>query len=82
MRRHLASIFSQVEVYIDGGIRRGTDILKAVCLGAKAVLIGRPFLYSLAYGEDGPKHLVDSELYLCYALYFTWVILMLRSFAS
>ncbi|GFN18151.1 cytochrome B2 [Aspergillus tubingensis] len=59
LRRHLPSIFSQVEVYIDGGIRRGTDILKAVCLGARAVLIGRPFLYSLAYGEDGPKHLVD-----------------------
>ncbi|PYH67354.1 cytochrome B2 [Aspergillus vadensis CBS 113365] len=59
LRRHLPSIFSQLEVYIDGGIRRGTDILKALCLGAKAVLIGRPFLYSLAYGEDGPKHLVD-----------------------
>ncbi|GLA59243.1 cytochrome b5 domain-containing protein 1 [Aspergillus tubingensis] len=59
LRRHLPSIFSQVEVYIDGGIRRGTDVLKALCLGAKAVLIGRPFLYSLAYGEDGPKHFVD-----------------------
>ncbi|PYH30980.1 cytochrome B2 [Aspergillus neoniger CBS 115656] len=59
LRRHLPSIFSQIEVYIDGGIRRGTDVLKALCLGAKAVLIGRPFLYSLACGEDGPKHLVD-----------------------
>lgn len=44
------------------------------------MLIGRPFLYSLAYGEDGPKHLVDSEsdLYCICCM----VVLMLRSFAS
>ncbi|OJI81726.1 hypothetical protein ASPTUDRAFT_45008 [Aspergillus tubingensis CBS 134.48] len=59
LQRHLPSIFSQVEVYVDGGVRRGTDILKALCLGAKAVLVGRPFLYSLAYGEKGPQHLFD-----------------------
>ncbi|KAB8227944.1 cytochrome B2 [Aspergillus alliaceus] len=59
LQRHLPSIFSHVEVYVDGGVRRGTDILKALCLGVKAVLIGRPFLYSLAYGENGPQHLLD-----------------------
>ncbi|KAF5857626.1 hypothetical protein ETB97_005523 [Aspergillus alliaceus] len=59
LQRHLPSIFSHVEVYVDGGVRHGTDILKALCLGAKAVLIGRPFLYSLAYGENGPQHLLD-----------------------
>jgi isopentenyl diphosphate isomerase/L-lactate dehydrogenase-like FMN-dependent dehydrogenase len=39
-----------VAVLMDGGIRRGTDVLKAVCLGARGVLIGRPFLYALAAG--------------------------------
>lgn len=44
----------EIEVYIDGGIRRGTDIVKALCLGAKGVGIGRPFLYALStYGEEG-----------------------------
>ena len=44
----------KIEVYIDGGIRRGTDIIKALCLGAKGVGIGRPFLYAMsAYGLDG-----------------------------
>lgn len=42
------------EVYIDGGVRRAGDILKAVALGAKAVGIGRPFLYAYsAYGSEG-----------------------------
>ncbi|EEH21443.1 hypothetical protein PABG_03659 [Paracoccidioides brasiliensis Pb03] len=44
----------RIEVYIDGGVRRGTDILKALCLGAKGVGIGRPFLYAMsAYGVPG-----------------------------
>jgi len=34
----------QIDVYVDGSVRRGTDILKAVALGAKAVLIGRPVI--------------------------------------
>ena len=37
------------EVYIDGGIRTGTDVLKALALGAKAVFIGRPIIWGLAY---------------------------------
>jgi 4-hydroxymandelate oxidase len=42
------------EVLIDGGFRRGTDVLKALALGARAVMIGRPFLWGLAVGgEDG-----------------------------
>jgi len=44
----------KIEIFVDGGIRRGTDILKALCLGAKGVGIGRPFLYAMsAYGQDG-----------------------------
>ncbi|KAF2396121.1 hypothetical protein EJ06DRAFT_534252 [Trichodelitschia bisporula] len=43
-----------IEIYIDGGVRRATDILKALCLGAKGVGIGRPFLFAMsAYGLAG-----------------------------
>ncbi|KAH0548654.1 hypothetical protein GP486_007803 [Trichoglossum hirsutum] len=59
LRRHFPEVFGQVEVYVDGGIRRGTDILKALCLGATAVSIGRTFLYALSYGESGVEHLID-----------------------
>ncbi|KAG4027086.1 hypothetical protein MFRU_033g00570 [Monilinia fructicola] len=45
---------NRIEVYIDGGVRRSTDIIKALCLGAKGVGIGRPFLYAMsAYGLAG-----------------------------
>jgi 4-hydroxymandelate oxidase len=40
----------QIEILLDGGIRRGTDVLKALALGARAVLIGRPYLWGLAVG--------------------------------
>jgi len=44
----------RIEVFVDGGVRRATDILKALCLGAKGVGIGRPFLFAMsAYGLDG-----------------------------
>ncbi|KAG8631684.1 hypothetical protein KVT40_000824 [Elsinoe batatas] len=44
----------RIELYIDGGVRRATDIIKALCLGAKGVGIGRPFLYAMsAYGLPG-----------------------------
>ena len=43
-----------MEVYMDGGVRSGQDICKALCIGAQGVLIGRPFLYGLgAYGKKG-----------------------------
>lgn len=48
------------EVYIDGGVRRATDVLKAVAMGAKGVGIGRPFLYAYsAYGPDGVVHAIN-----------------------
>lgn len=48
------AVGDRCEVLLDGGIRRGTDVLKAVALGARAVLVGRPWLYGLAVGgEDG-----------------------------
>jgi len=50
----------RVPVFVDGGIRRGTDVLKGVALGANAVLIGRPYLYGLgAAGEAGVTKVVN-----------------------
>lgn len=60
------------EVYMDGGIRRGTDVLKALALGARAVLVGRPILWGLAVnGEAGVSHILEilrSELELAMVL--------------
>jgi len=47
------------EVYVDGGIRRGTDILKALALGAKFCFVGRPMLYAaVVAGEDGVRRAI------------------------
>ncbi|KAJ3749386.1 FMN-dependent dehydrogenase-domain-containing protein [Lentinula detonsa] len=60
IRQQRPDVFNKLEVYIDGGIRRGTDVIKAICLGAKAVGLGRPFLYALsAYGEVGVSKLIN-----------------------
>ena len=54
------AVGGQVEVYLDGGIRRGTDVLKAVALGARAVLIGRPLFWGLAVnGQDGVRAVLE-----------------------
>jgi (S)-mandelate dehydrogenase len=44
----VAELASHMEVYLDGGVRRGADVVKALALGARAVFIGRPYLYGLA----------------------------------
>jgi isopentenyl diphosphate isomerase/L-lactate dehydrogenase-like FMN-dependent dehydrogenase len=50
----LDAVGNQVEIFVDGGIRRGADIVKAICMGAKAVLIGRAYGYGLAAaGQTG-----------------------------
>jgi isopentenyl diphosphate isomerase/L-lactate dehydrogenase-like FMN-dependent dehydrogenase len=50
----VAAVNGQIEVLMDGGIRRGTDIIKAICMGARAVLCGRAYAYGLAVaGEAG-----------------------------
>ena len=54
------AVAGRCEVYFDGGIRRGTDILKALALGARAVLVGRPVLWGLAVnGADGAYHVLE-----------------------
>jgi len=56
----VAATNGQVEVLMDGGIRRGTDIVKAICLGARAVLCGRAYAYGLAAsGEAGIARAID-----------------------
>lgn len=48
------AVGNQLDVLMDGGVRRGTDVLKALALGAKGVLVGRPMLWALAYdGQAG-----------------------------
>jgi 4-hydroxymandelate oxidase len=56
----VAKVAGRVPVLVDGGIRRGTDVLKALGLGATAVLIGRPSVYGLAVaGADGVAHVIN-----------------------
>ncbi len=55
----VAAVDGRFPVLLDGGIRRGTDVLKALALGAKAVFIGRPYLWGLAVnGESGVEHVI------------------------
>ena len=48
---------SNIEVWLDSGIRSGQDVLKAIALGASGTMIGRAFLYGLGYGEDAASGL-------------------------
>src|SRR5262249_15435322 len=53
-------VAGRVPILMDGGIRRRTDVMKAIALGANAVLIGRPFLYGLGVaGQDGVTHVLQ-----------------------
>ncbi|KAH7232693.1 L-lactate dehydrogenase [Fusarium solani] len=56
---HCPEVLERMDVFIDGGIRRGTDILKAICLGASAVCLGRPILHALTYGQNGIEHALN-----------------------
>lgn len=54
------AVGGQLEIYCDGGVRRGSDVVKAVALGATACMIGRPHLYALAAGgQRGVEHVLD-----------------------
>jgi isopentenyl diphosphate isomerase/L-lactate dehydrogenase-like FMN-dependent dehydrogenase len=54
------AVGDQVEVLLDGGIRRGSDVVKALALGARAVMIGRAYLWGLAAnGQAGVENVLD-----------------------
>lgn len=84
LHKRCPAIFGKMEVYLDGGVRRGTDILKAICLGATAVGMGRSVLFATNYGQEGVEHLIDSEysththiyiyilLYVLLTILFNW----------
>ena len=54
------AVGGRLEVYLDGGVRRGGDVVIALALGARGVFIGRPYLYALAGGgEDGVRRSLE-----------------------
>ena len=54
------AVNGKIPVLVDGGIRRGGDVIKALALGARAILIGRPFLWGLAaFGQEGVQRVVE-----------------------
>ena len=56
----VGAVGDKLEILVDGGVRRGGDVLKALALGAKAVLIGRPYVWGLALGgQDGVSHVLE-----------------------
>lgn len=70
--RVVEAVAGRVPVIVDGGIRRGTDIVKAIALGAAAVHIGRPYVYGLAsFGSEGVTHvlkILQQELLMAMSL--------------
>ncbi|WEW55506.1 cytochrome b2 [Emydomyces testavorans] len=59
LHKRCPEVFDKMEIYVDSGIRRGTDILKCICLGATAVGMGRSVLFAANYGQEGLEHLFD-----------------------
>lgn len=72
IRKYCPEVFSKTEVWVDGGIKRGTDIVKALCLGAKAVGVGRAALFGLgAGGQAGVERtfeILKAEMKTCMRL--------------
>ena len=68
----VAAVKGRCEVYLDGGVCRGLDAFKALALGARAVFIGRPYLWGLAHsGEKGVEHIITllkDELLMAFQL--------------
>jgi isopentenyl diphosphate isomerase/L-lactate dehydrogenase-like FMN-dependent dehydrogenase len=72
IRKYCPEVFSRLEVWVDGGIKRGTDVVKALCLGAKAVGVGRAALFGLgAGGTEGVERtfeILKAEIDTCMRL--------------
>ncbi|KAI2780112.1 FMN-dependent dehydrogenase-domain-containing protein [Daldinia loculata] len=60
IRTYCPEVLGKLDIFVDGGLRDGSDVLKAICLGATAVGVGRPFFYALAaYGSKGVERCID-----------------------
>ncbi|CRG87924.1 Cytochrome b2, mitochondrial [Talaromyces islandicus] len=72
VHKYCPHIFKKMEVWVDGGVRRGTDAVKALCLGAKAVGIGRPALWGLGaggvQGVERTLQILSNEMKTCMRL--------------
>ena len=87
IRKYCPEVFDRIELWVDGGIKRGTDVVKALCLGAKAVGIGRNALFGLGAGGvagvqrvlESMFHPVDSSLFQANAVDIVFSSLVLAT---
>ena len=63
IRKFYPEILRKCEVLVDGGVRRGADVIKALCLGARGVGLGRPFMYAVAMGDEGVQKTIRREYF-------------------
>lgn len=61
LKRDCPEVFEKMEVFIDGGVRRGSDVVKAICIGARGVGVGRPFQCAVLYDCEGVEHAAASK---------------------
>jgi L-lactate dehydrogenase (cytochrome) len=67
IRAKYPEVLRKLDIYLDGGVWRGADVVKALCLGAKAVGLGRGFMFALsAYGTEGVLRAIQSKLFSVY----------------
>lgn len=79
LHKRRPDIIKKKEVYIDGGVTRGTDVLKALCLGARGVGLGRAFLYANGvWGEAGARRVVQSKF--CFVILDPYLALSILLF--
>ena len=79
LHKRRPDIIKKKEVYIDGGVTRGTDVLKALCLGARGVGLGRAFLYANGvWGVAGARRVVQSKF--CFVILDPYLALSILLF--
>ncbi|AEO62614.1 uncharacterized protein THITE_2106992, partial [Thermothielavioides terrestris NRRL 8126] len=61
LQRCCPEVFERMEVFVDGGVGRGTDVFKALCLGARGVGVGRGVMYGLGWGREGVRRVLESK---------------------
>jgi L-lactate dehydrogenase (cytochrome) len=79
IRTYYPEVLDKIEIFVDGGVRDGGDVLKALCLGATGVGIGRPLLYALAaYGSDGVERCIDSKSSCIWFVHYSPFLLLMQ----